>query len=139
MPSPATHLSALLGGIALLISTTASAHHSGAMFDHTKLVKVEGTVKTWLWANPHSWLTLVHSDGKGGEIEESFETGSPNTMYRDGWRNDSFKPGDKITVTAFPRNDQPTNGMMVSAITAGGTLLEWLPRQATEGATLVDR
>lgn len=125
-------------GLALL-AVPAFAHHSGAMFDHSKLVRIRGTVVSWQWSNPHSWLKLATPDGKGGTVVQNFETGSPNTMYRDGWRIDSFKPGDKITVVGFPRKDSDLNGMMVTGTTAAGITLTWLPAGATQGAVLSDR
>jgi len=128
---------ALIG--AALLASPALAHHSGSMFDHSKLVKVTGTVVSWQWSNPHSWLKLATPDGKGGTITQNFETGSPNTMYRDGWRIDSFKPGDKVTVVGFPRKDSNVNGMMVTGTTAAGITLTWLPAGATQGAVLVSR
>jgi hypothetical protein len=124
---------------AALLASPGWAHHSGAMFDHSKLVKIQGTVVSWQWSNPHSWLKLATPDGKGGTVVQNFETGSPNTMYRDGWRINSFKPGDKVTVVAFPRKDTPVNGMMVTGTTAAGITLTWLPAGATAGAVLVNR
>src|SRR5580692_7834739 len=50
-----------LAGLALVIATAmvappASAHHSYAMFAVTKQVAIEGTVKQFMWTNPHSWI-----------------------------------------------------------------------------------
>ena len=126
--------------LCVALSTGAAfGHHSGAMFDHSKLVKVTGTVVSWEWSNPHSWLKVATPDGKGGTVVQNFETGSPNTMFRDGWRINSFKPGDKVTVVGFPRKDSNLNGMMVTGTTAAGITLTWLPAGATQGAVLVNR
>ncbi len=32
----------------------AGAHHSGAMFDRTRVIEINGVVKEFLWTNPHS-------------------------------------------------------------------------------------
>src|SRR5215469_9875858 len=47
----------------------ALAHHSGSMFDPTKTVTLEGTVKEFQYTNPHSWLEImvVGPDGKATE------------------------------------------------------------------------
>ena len=37
----------------------AQAHHSMAMFDQTKTVVINGTVKQFQWTNPHCYIQLV--------------------------------------------------------------------------------
>lgn len=106
-----------------LASVTALAHHSVAMFDHSKRVTVEGTVKEWQWTNPHAWLQVLAPDASGAQVEQGFEVGSPNTLVRDGFKKDSFKPGDKVKVFAAPRRDGTVGGMYICAKTAQG---QWL-------------
>jgi ABC-type nitrate/sulfonate/bicarbonate transport system substrate-binding protein len=129
-----------MGGLvvaAWLAAPVASAHHSGAMFDEGKLVKYQGTVKTWQWSNPHSFLYLLIKDAAGKEVSYQFETGSPNTMFRNGWRKDTFKPGDKVGIYAYPLR-QGVGGMMVTARSARGEALQWLPASATAKAVVVE-
>ena len=67
----------LVAAAAILTSSgPAAAHHSFAMFDRTREVKVSGTVKEVQWANPHVWLEIVVSNPAGGETQWSFEGGS---------------------------------------------------------------
>lgn len=120
-----------------LLATVASAHHSGAMFDDTKLVRYEGTVQKWEWENPHSFLYLQIMDSTGQPKLWQFETGSPNTMFRNGWRKDSFLPGDKVGIYAYPLKEG-VGGMLVTARTAKGQALQWLPAGATAKAKVVD-
>ena len=88
-----------------------------------------GTVKDWQWINPHSWLQLAVPDGKGGAVAQGFEVGSPNTLFRDGWRSTSFKAGDAIKITYMPRVDGKPGGMLVTAEPAGSAqYLSWLPK-----------
>ena len=70
-----------LAGLALVIATAmvappASAHHSYAMFAVTKQVAIEGTVKQFMWTNPHSWIRLEVMDAKGQPQEWSVEMSS---------------------------------------------------------------
>src|SRR5438093_13661091 len=51
--------------IALGIVSSAYAHHSAAGIDQTKSVTVEGTVKQFKWANPHSWIEIEAPNSKG--------------------------------------------------------------------------
>ena len=46
--------------------------------------------------------------------------GSPNTLVRDGFRKDSFKPGDKVRVIAAPRRDGTVGGLFLCARTVEG-------------------
>lgn len=114
-----------IGLSCMIMAAAAFAHHSAAMFDLTKRIKVEGTVKDWQWTNPHSWLQVLVSDGKGGWLEEGFELGSPNTLVRDGFKKNSFTPGDKVTVVAAPRKDGSVGGFLVQVRTASGEWLRW--------------
>lgn len=120
----------LSAALASLPVAPALAHHSAAMFDHMREVTVEGTVKDWQWTNPHSWLQLMVADKDGNLIEQGFEVGSPNTLFRDGWRADTFKPGDRVTLVANPRKDGSPGGQIVTAKTAAGVWLTWLPKAA---------
>lgn len=109
-----------LGVGLLLCADLASAHHSVAMFDLTREVTVDGTVKEWQWTNPHAWLQLLVTDASGTEVEQGFEVGSPNTLVRDGFRKDSFKPGDKVRLIAAPRRDGTVGGLFLCARTVEG-------------------
>jgi hypothetical protein len=112
---------AALAAATLLASAPASSHHSFAMFEAKKEVVLSGTVKSFQWTNPHSWLQLM-VPGEGGrpDAEYSIELGSPNTISRQGWRKATFKPGDRVTVTIHPMRDGSPGGAFVSARTAGG-------------------
>jgi len=118
--------SALAAAIALGALAPALAHHSGAMFDTDKNLEVEGTVQEWQWINPHAWLQVYTPDGKGGQVLQGFELGSPNTLTRNGFTKDSFKPGDKVRVIYHPRKDGTLGGEFGWAKTTGGTWLRWI-------------
>ncbi|MGC3980443.1 MAG: DUF6152 family protein [Steroidobacteraceae bacterium] len=105
-------MSAVAVGVAAMIAGLgANAHHSVAMFDQDKKVFIEGTVKEWQWTNPHAWLQVLAPDKTGAMVEQGFEVGAPNTLIRDGFRKDSFKPGDKVKVLAAPRRDGSVGGL----------------------------
>lgn len=99
------------------------AHHSNATFDTEKRVTVKGTVVAWLWANPHCLLRFDVTDDKGEVAHWVGETQAPINMIGNGWRSDSFKPGDEVTVTLEPpRNGRP-GGSMLSVVLADGKVL----------------
>ena len=94
---------------ALLVQ--AQAHHSFTMFDHEKLITISGTLKEFEWSNPHCWLHIVVEDSATGRnVEWAFEMGSINQIAEQGWKADSVKPGDKITIISHPLKDGSRGG-----------------------------
>ena len=92
------------------------AHHSFAMFDQDKTVAIKGTVKDFEWANPHVWIRLMVMDAKANkELEYAFEMGSVARSTKDGWKRDTIRPGDVITVTMHPLKDGSRGGMYLAA------------------------
>ncbi|HTW38397.1 MAG TPA: DUF6152 family protein [Steroidobacteraceae bacterium] len=98
------------------------AHHSAAVFDFTRVLRMRGVVKEIRVINPHMSLTLVVSDRKGTR-EVSFEGHSVNNFYRAGWRPNLVKIGDRITVNIAPRKDGREGGYVVGFTTASGRLI----------------
>ncbi len=114
-----------LSACSLLLSaaSAASAHHSGAMFDPTKEVSLQGTVKEFQYTNPHSWLVVSIPDATGKLVDWSFEAEGPSTLLRSGIKKSSLMPGDKVTVKGHPLKDgRPGAGLML-VTKADGTVL----------------
>jgi hypothetical protein len=101
----------------------ALAHHSGSMFDPTKTVTLEGTVKEFQYTNPHSWLEIVVVGADGKPVEWGFESEGPSTLLRAGIKAKSFMPGEKVTVTGHPMKDGRTAGSLMSVTKADGSVL----------------
>ena len=75
------------------------AHHSfAAEFDSTKPVTVKGAVTKVEWTNPHIWIYIDNKDENGVVSKWECEMGSPNSLMRQGWRSDSLKQGDQVTI-----------------------------------------
>lgn len=104
-------------------ATQALAHHSGSMFDPTKTVTLEGTVKEFQYTNPHSWLEIVVVGADGKPVEWGFESEGPSTLLRAGIKAKSFMPGEKVTVSCHPMKDGRTAGSLLSVTKADGTVL----------------
>lgn len=99
--------------LALTVTTTASAHHSFAMFDSKKQITLSGVVKDFEWTNPHVFVQLLVKDDRGQVTEWSIEGASPNMLYRSGWSNKSFKAGDRVTIVINPLRDGTNGGYFV--------------------------
>src|SRR6185295_1961005 len=109
--------------VALSVSAPLFAHHGGATLYTDRTVTLKGTVKKWFWSNPHCLLTLDVKGDDGQVVEWIAETQAPNSIYSSGYRKDSFKPGDLVTVTLQPTKNGKPNGRLSKAILADGTTL----------------
>jgi len=105
--------------LALILVAPAFAHHSAAQFNFQTPKSLEGVIKEVRMANPHMRLVLTVTDDKGTRDIE-FEGHSLNNLYRQGWRPDSVKAGDKITINIAPRKDGADGGYVVKVKTADG-------------------
>ena len=97
-----------IAAILLLLSLggPAYAHHGFvSWFDMSKSVTVKGTVTSFDWTNPHSYIYFDVKDEKGGIQKWSAELGALAMLSRAGWRKDTLKPGDEITATGNPAKD----------------------------------
>lgn len=133
-----------LAGCALIAVTAfavqAQAHHSFAMFDQEKTISVSGTVKEFEWTNPHAWIHLTAVDqATGRPVEWSFEMGSVGQIASQGWKADSIKPGDKITVTGHPLRDGSRGGQYRSVTLADGSSINQRPDANTANQNAIPR
>ena len=62
-------------------------------------VTLTGTVTKIEWTNPHVWVYLNVKDKDTGEVTNwGFEMGPPHVLQRRGWRRDTLKIGDEVSV-----------------------------------------
>ena len=113
------------GGLAMLVLLThagsALAHHSFAMFDHTRTVTLKGEVTKFQWTNPHAILE-IDVPGSGGAITHyTLELTSINMMQRVGWRSNMIKAGDKVTAVVAPLLSGEPVGLGLEVTLADGT------------------
>jgi len=80
------------------------AHHPfTAEFDKDKPVKITGTVTKVDWANPHAHIFI---DAKGENSGNwNVELGSPSKLQRIGWKKNSIKMGDQVTISGWRARD----------------------------------
>ena len=104
-------------------SATALAHHSFAMFDMTKEVKLEGTIKTFKWTNPHAWVEINVTESDGTVKMWAVEMTSPNNLARQGWKRSTLKSGDKVIMVVHPLRDGNPGGSFFNVTLKDGTVM----------------
>ena len=100
----------------------AVAHHSvSAEFDLNKPVKFTGTVKKVDWMNPHIYTHVEVKDADGKTTVYKVEGGPPNSLFRQGWRKDTLKIGETVSVSGVrAKNVESMNVGQASITTADG-------------------
>jgi hypothetical protein len=103
-------LSTRLTLVLAITAATALAHHSfEAEYDGSKTATLTGIVTKVDWVNPHAYIFINTKDESGAVKEIRFELGPPYALVRGGWKRDTVKIGDKITVEGAALAKDPAN------------------------------
>jgi Family of unknown function (DUF6152) len=105
MKTPTVFLTMAVG--LLLAVAPGWAHHPvEADYDNDKPIVLKGTVTKVEWKNPH---VRIHLDGGTGRAPASMdwdvELASPNLLAMGGFKISNLRPGDHLTVDAYPARD----------------------------------
>jgi hypothetical protein len=109
--------------LASLFALTVMAHHSPAVFDRTKEVRLEGVVKEFRWSNPHSYIELEVKNEKGELALWAIEMNPPSYLVKAGWKATTIKAGDRVTIMINPLRTPETAGKFVSITLPSGKVL----------------
>jgi len=104
----------------IVMTAAAEAHHSFAMYDHTRTLTLKGTVTKFQWTNPHAYLELDVKDAKGVVKHYTLEGTSINMMQRIGWRSNMIKFGDTVKVVMAPATSGEPVGLLLEVTFANG-------------------
>lgn len=110
-----------LSFIALAIPGTLLAHHSFAVYDHSRTLNLNGKVTRWQWSNPHAYLDI---DVREGDAVKHYilEGTSINMLQRLGWRSNMIKAGDEVKVVFAPLlNGEPAGLLLEITLPSGET------------------
>ena len=112
----------LILSLALLLSCSfAYAHHSfAAEYDTDKPVQITGTVTKVEWTNPHVHFYVDVKNKQGEVVNWNIELGPPLILRHLGWRQDSLKTGDQVTITGNPAKDGAKEMRLDSVTLADG-------------------
>jgi hypothetical protein len=122
MASPGHRRLALLG---ILASASCFAHHGVAPhYDTNKPVTIEGIVAKFDFINPHSFVYIETVDAGGMKHVWNCEMASRSVLSRNGLRQETFKPGDPITIEGVAARHNPTGCALRLAHFADGSVLD---------------
>jgi hypothetical protein len=110
---------ALLLGIGL----PAAAHHSFAIFEHSKTLTLKGTVRSFQWTNPHGYIDLEVANGPPGIDRYTLELTSINMLRRAGWKSSDVNVGDEVTAIVAPLMNGQQGGLLLELKMADGRTL----------------
>ena len=103
-------LAVAFAGVCLFVySGPLLAHHGGGAYDTDHPLTLSGTVKEFMFIQPHPLITLDVKSDQGAMTEWSVEMTAPNHLVHYGWSGKKLKPGDQITVVGSPAR----NGLKV--------------------------
>jgi hypothetical protein len=106
------------------VAGPALAHHSFAMFDHTRTLTLKGTVTKFQWTNPHAYIEMDVPGSDGKTTHFTIECTSINMMQRLGWRSNMIKAGDQVKATVAPLLSGQPGGLLLDVILPDGRKLE---------------
>jgi hypothetical protein len=90
------------------------AHHSfGATYDSSTRVEIEGSVKEFVWRNPHSFLRVDVAQPDGTMKTWALEWGSITQLASAKLTRTTLRPGDKLVITGQPARDQSSPRMLI--------------------------
>jgi hypothetical protein len=99
------YLASLAAGI-VLAALPARAHHAfAAEFDETKPVKLQGKITKVELINPHSWFHIDVKNPDGTTTSWMVEGGSPNALFRLGFKQSSVPVGAEIVIEGYQAKD----------------------------------
>jgi hypothetical protein len=112
-----------LAAVALMtIAIPLAAHHSfAAEYDSKAPVKFKGVITKLDWMNPHVYFYVDVKEENGNVIHWACEAANPNSLARRGWKKNSLKPGDEVSVDGFRAKDGSFTMNTRSIVLADGT------------------
>jgi Family of unknown function (DUF6152) len=104
----------------LAMASSALAHHSFAVYDHTRTINLKGTVTRFQWSNPHAYLEIDVREADGTVKHYTLEGTSVNMMQRVGWRSNMIKAGDQVKIVAAPLLTGESAGLLLEVTLPNG-------------------
>ena len=120
----------LFSFVFLPIAPSLLAHHGVPNVDMSRTVTIKGVVVDYLLINPHMEMRVKVADDSGNTVEWNVEGVSMLMLMRVGFKRDTFKPGDAITVVGHPNKDGKPMLVMVKFVLPDGREMQSSPDAA---------
>jgi hypothetical protein len=114
---------ALAAGTMAMISPSIKAHHGTSTFDMSRTTTIKGTVVDYQLINPHTEITIKVQQEDGATVEWNVESVSATMLLRVGWKRDTVKAGDTVSVTGHPAKGGKPAMLLVKAVLPDGRQL----------------
>lgn len=123
---PSAFAVGLLAIAAVTVVQPASAHHGWAWAEDQQSTLV-GKIQSISMTAPHPTLQVTDAAGATWQVD----LGNPSQTERSGFRGDSAKAGDAITVLGNRNRERERNHMKAVRITIGGKQYDLYPERIT--------
>ena len=120
----------LFSFVFLPIASSLLAHHGVPNVDMSRTVTIKGVVIDYLLINPHMEMRVKVADDSGNTVEWNVEGVSMLMLMRVGFKRDTFKPGDAITVVGHPNKDGKPMLVLVKFVFPDGREMQTSPDAA---------
>ena len=96
---------ACLAGLFVSAGTAFAHHELAAKFDTSKTTTLAGIVTAVDWRNPHTHVFFNVKDKQGDASNWAIELDNTIVLEKSGWRADTLRAGDALTVRGHPARD----------------------------------
>jgi hypothetical protein len=112
--------------VLMLNSGLTLAHHSAtATYIQGKTIKIEGTLKEFIWRNPHSFIRVEARDDKGELAMWVIEGAAPAQLAESGLKATTFRPGDHVILTGQPGRIAEDHRLLLDTIERPSDGFKW--------------
>lgn len=109
-----------------LAGDLAFAHHSAsATYIYGKSVTIDGTLKEFVWRNPHSFMRVEAADDTGEKHIWVIEGAAPQQLTESGLTQSTLRPGDRVVVTGQPGRVAEDHRMLLHTIERPSDGFKW--------------
>lgn len=109
--------------LAAAASGAVSAHHSPAAFDMNAELVLDGTVVSFDWQNPHTFITLEIAGADGRRVQQEIEASPSAILLPMGVGRDALQPGEHVVVLTRPNRRGAGTVLGVTFTKDNGTVL----------------
>jgi hypothetical protein len=102
--------------LSLTVVASAGAHHSFAAFDEAQEIRIEGTLASFDFVNPHARIELVVTRDDGRELRWNAEWAGAGSLLGQGVSAASLAVGDALVLTGNPARDTEHHALRLTSL-----------------------